>query len=199
MVTLLLVTLLVPAAASAQQSAITNGQIFEAIGLRDGATVCEMGAGDGELTFAAARLVGPAGRVYTSELGGERVKALREKVARSNISQITVVAGDASKTNFPDGGCDALFMRSVYHHFADPAAMNASIAAALKPGARLAIVDFTPPPGSEAPCPADRGKDGMHGITRETLSRELKDAGFEAVSSIGVQRAIMVVVSKQKQ
>ena len=198
MLTLLLVTLLVPAAASGQPSGITNGQIFEAIGLRDGATVCEMGAGDGELTLAAARLVGPAGRVYTSELGDERVKALREKVARSNISQITVVAGDANKTNFPDGGCDALFMRSVYHHFADPAAMNASIAAALKPGARLAIVDFTPPPGSEAACPADRGKDGMHGITAETLSRELKDAGFEAVSSIGVQRAIMVVVSRPK-
>jgi ubiquinone/menaquinone biosynthesis C-methylase UbiE len=195
---LLLVTLLVPATASAQPSGITNGQIFEAIGLRDGATVCEMGAGDGELTLAAARLVGPAGHVYTSELGDERVKALREKVARSNLSQITIVAGDANKTNFPDGGCDALFMRSVYHHFADPAAMNASIAAALKPGARLAIVDFTPPPGSEAACPADRGKDGMHGITAETLSRELKDAGFEAVSSIGVQRAIMVVVSKAR-
>ena len=87
-------------------------------------------------------------------------------------------------------------MRSVYHHFADPAAMNASIATALKPGAHLAIVDFTPPPGSEAACPADRGKDGMHGITAETLARELKDAGFEAVSSINVQRAIMVVVSK---
>lgn len=194
----LLVTALVPVTVSAQGSGITNGQIFEAIGLRDGATVCEMGAGDGELTLAAARLVGPAGRVYTSELGDERVKALREKVARSHTSQITVVAGDANKTNFPDGGCDALFMRSVYHHFADPAAMNASIAAALKPGARLAIVDFTPPPGSEAACPADRGKDGMHGITAETLSRELKDAGFEAVSSIGVQRAIMVVVSLPK-
>jgi ubiquinone/menaquinone biosynthesis C-methylase UbiE len=199
MFALLLVTALVPVRASAQGSGITNAQIFEAIGLRDGATVCEMGAGDGELTLAAARLVGPAGRVYTSELGDERVKALREKVAGSNISHITVVAGDANKTNFPDGGCDALFMRSVYHHFADPAAMNASIAAALKPGARLAIVDFTPPPGSEAACPADRGKDGMHGITAGTLSRELKDAGFEAVSSIGVQRAIMVVVSKQKQ
>jgi len=198
MLALLLVTLLVPAAASAQPPAITNAQIFEAIGLREGATACEMGAGDGELTLAAAQLVGPSGRVYTSELGDERVKALREKVARSNISHITVVAGDANRTNFPDGGCDALFMRSVYHHFADPAAMNASIAAALKPGGRLAIVDFTPPPGSEAACPADRGKDGMHGITREMLSRELKDAGFEAVSSIGVQRAIMVVVSRPK-
>ena len=46
---------------------------------------------------------------------------------------------------------------------------------------------------------ADRGKDGMHGITADTLSRELKDAGFEAVSSIAAERAIMVVVSKPKR
>jgi ubiquinone/menaquinone biosynthesis C-methylase UbiE len=193
---LLLVTLLVPLAASAQGTGITNRQILDAIGARDGGTVCEIGAGDGELTLAAARIVGPAGRVYTSELGDDRLKALGEKIARSDLAQITVVAGDTNKTNFPDSGCDALFMRNVYHHFADPGAMNASIAAALKPGARLAVVDFTPPPGSGATCPADRGKDGTHGITMEALVRELKDAGFEAVSSASVNRAIMVVASK---
>lgn len=195
---LLLVTLLVPAAASAQSSgSITNGQIFTAIGLRDGGTVCEMGAGDGELTLAAAKIVGSQGRVYTSELGDDRVKALRDKVG--SAAQVTVVAGSTVATNFPDAGCDAVFMRNVYHHFADPAAINASIAAALKPGARLAIVDFTPPPGNEAQCPADRGKDGMHGITAETLSREMKEAGFEPVSSeVGDQRWFMVVVAKPR-
>jgi hypothetical protein len=66
----------------------------------------------------------------------------------------------------------------------------------LKPGARLAVVDFTPPPGSEAACPADRGKDGMHGITLDTLSRELKDAGFEPVSAEEMQRALFVVVAR---
>jgi len=202
---LLLVTLLGtcgpygPTAASAQGSGITNAQIFEAIGAQDGATVCEIGAGNGALSLAAAKIVGPQGRVYTSELGDDRVRALRDKVGGSSLAQITVVAGDPVKTNFPDAGCDALFLRNVYHHFADPAAMNASISTALKPGGRLAIVDFSPPPGNEATCPADRGKDGMHGITAETLSREMKDAGFEPVSSnAGAQRWFMVVVSKPK-
>jgi ubiquinone/menaquinone biosynthesis C-methylase UbiE len=198
---LLVVTLFVtgrPLAAWAQSSGISNSQIFDALALREGATVCEMGAGDGELTLAAARLVGTHGRVYTSELGDDRVKALRSKIASANLSQIVVVAGDANKTNFPDQACDALFMRNVYHHFADPPAMNASIAAALKPGGILAVVDFTPPPGNEAACPADRGKDGMHGITSPTLSKELTSAGFEASSSHTSQRAIMVVVSKPK-
>ena len=198
----LFITLLVPAAVSAQGSAqgsaFGNRQIFDAIDARDGSTICEMGAGEGELTIAVARIVGSAGHVYSSELGDDRLRVLRDKVSQSHLEQITVVAGDAKRTNFPDGGCDAVFMRSVYHHFADPPTMNASIGAALKPGGVLAVVDFTPPPGSEAACPADRGKDGMHGITLETLSRELKEAGFELISANASQRAIMVVVSKPK-
>jgi len=195
----LLVTLLIPVVAGAQPSGISDAQIFEALGARAGATVCEMGAGDGDLTLAAARIVGAEGRVYTSELGADRVTTLRRKIDAANLGQITVVAGDATQTNFPDGACDALFMRNVYHHFAEPPKMNAAIALALKPGGILAVVDFTPPPGSEASCPGDRGKDGMHGITSATLARELREAGFQPVSSASAQRAIMVVVSKPKQ
>ena len=198
-VALLLVTVLIPASVAAQGGAISNARLFEAVGVRDGTTVCEIGAGDGALTLAAARVVGSQGRVFTSELGEDRVNALQGKIAGSGLTQITVVSGDPIKTNFPDSACDAVFMRDVYHHFSNPAAMNASIGAALKPGARLAIVDFAPPPGSEAACPADRGKDGMHGITASTLARELADARFEPVSSVTIRRGIMIVVAKPQR
>jgi tRNA A58 N-methylase Trm61 len=194
----LFVTLLVPALAAAQQSGstIATERIFEALGVREGITVCEMGAGDGELSLAAAKAVGRGGRVYTSELGDERVKALRARVASSDLTQITVVEGDPMKTNFPEATCDALFMRNVYHHFTDPSKINASIAASLKPAGRLAIVDFTPPE-KEAERPTDRAKDGMHGVTPETVSREIKEAGFEAVTSeTGARRWFMVVATK---
>jgi ubiquinone/menaquinone biosynthesis C-methylase UbiE len=199
-VSAVLVTLLVPAMAAAWQSgsSIAPEKIFEATGVREGSTVCEMGAGDGELTIAAARAVGGGGRVYSSELGDDRVKALRDKVSASGLPQITVVTGDAVKTNFPDAGCDALFMRNVYHHFSDPAKMDASIATSLKPGGRVAVVDFTPP-DKEAERPEDRGKDGMHGVTPATVSRELKAAGLEPVSSeTGAQRWFMIVSARPK-
>jgi SAM-dependent methyltransferase len=189
-----------PVSAPAQgASTIATPKIFEAIAVKEGLTVCEIGAGSGELSIAAAKLVGPTGRVLTSELGDERVKALQTSIKKSGVEHITVVAGDPVKTNFPDAACDALFMRNVYHHFADPAAMNRSIAAALKPGARYAVVDFTPPPGGEAKEPADRSKDGSHGVGPESVSRELKEAGFEAVTSdTSGQRWFMVVVAKPK-
>ena len=91
-------------------------------------------------------------------------------------------------------------MRNVYHHFADPAAMNRSIADGAQARRDVyAVVDFTPPPGGDAKDPANRGKDGSHGVGPESVSRELKDAGFEAVTSdTSGQRWFLVVVSKAK-
>ncbi len=185
----LVVALLLPAAASAQ--GVATSRIFDALALRPGATVCEVGAGDGELSIAAAARVGSQGRVYTSELGEERIKTLRAKVAdRPNVQVVEAVA---DRTNFPDGACDALFMRNVYHHFASPGPMSASLAASLKPGGRLAIVDFAPP-GAEAPMPADRDQDDMHGVTPESVRRELADAGFVTeTTETGKERWFMVV------
>lgn len=194
---LLLVTLLItPTAQRSSAPSIPTARILEAIGVKEGITVCEMGAGDGELSLIAARTVGSTGRVYTSELGDERVRTLRSRAKESGQSHITVVEGAADRTNFPEETCDALFMRNVYHHFADPSTLNASILASLKPGGRAAVVDFTPP-GKEAERPEDRGKDGMHGVMPETVARELKAAGFEEISSeAGDARWFMVVVRR---
>src|SRR4029450_7234440 len=82
----------------------------------------------------------------------------------------------------PDGGCESVLMRTVYHHFETPVVMNRSIAAALKPGGRVAVVDFGPP-DKEAPKPADRDQDGMHGVTPASLHRELTEAGFQNVAT----------------
>jgi ubiquinone/menaquinone biosynthesis C-methylase UbiE len=197
-VALAFVTTLVTGAVHAQQ-AVETKWIFEAIGVKEGATICEIGAGDGDLTIDAAKIVGATGRIFSSELGDDRVKTLRRKVADSGLEQITVVEGSANRTNFPDATCDGVFMRNVYHHFGDPPTMNASILAALKPGGRLAIVDFSPPK-EEAPTPAERGKDGMHGVTAETVANEAAGAGFETISTKpGNNRWFLVVMQKPAQ
>ena len=161
--------------------------------------MCEVGAGSGELSIAAARVVGPTGRVYSSELGDDRITSLRANIARSGMAQITVVEGAPDRTNFPDAGCDALFMRNVYHHFADPAVMAASIVAALRPGARVAIVDFMPR-GKEAASPADRDESATHGVSAGSVVREMTAAGLTLVrSEDAAQRWFMVVLSKPGQ
>jgi ubiquinone/menaquinone biosynthesis C-methylase UbiE len=190
----LVVALLLPVTAVAQgNGSLATSRIFDALALRNGATVCEVGAGNGELSIAAADRVGERGQVYTSELGDERVTTLRDKVSAAKRPNIQVVEAAADHTNFPDGACDALFMRNVYHHIESPGPMSASLAASLKPGGRLAIVDFTPP-GAEAPMPADRDQDDMHGVTPDSVRRELADAGLIAEKTeTGTGRWFMVV------
>jgi predicted methyltransferase len=73
-------------------------------------------------------------------------------------------------------------MRDVYHHFTRPEDIDRSLLAALKPGGRLAVIDFEPKPGSALPdgVPANRGG---HGIHPETVSSEVAGVGLQMVST----------------
>jgi ubiquinone/menaquinone biosynthesis C-methylase UbiE len=182
-------------AQSAKENAADAELLIKTLEIREGSAVGEIGAGDGTLTFLIAKAVGASGRIYSNELNPSRVKALRSDADKAGHRNVTVVDGREAETNFADACCDAIFMRNVYHHFGDPPAMNASLLKSLKPGGRLAILDFTPPPGGET-VPGHRGDDNHHGITAPTLDKELTAAGFEIVSSSAKGRTVIVVARR---
>ena len=184
---LFVLTVLAPAAARGQGAdaiAADAARLVQALNIRVGSVVAEVGAGDGALTVAIARIVGEQGRVFSTELSkASLVKLVEIEAAAADLKNVTVIEGTPARTNLPEQCCDAIFMRDVYHHFSEPPAMNASVLASLKPGGVLGVLDFGPPPGTESSDPAARGIDGQHGITPATLERELKAAGFEVVST----------------
>ena len=112
--------------------------------LRPGQTVAEIGAGSGWLSVEAAARVTPTGHVYSTELSESRLESIREAVATAGLTNVTVVEAGERDTNLEAGCCDAIFMRRVYHHLSDAPAINGSLHAALKPGGRLVIIEFTP-------------------------------------------------------
>ena len=187
LVTPFVLTLAIIAAPAAAQNAAQNAadaqRVLAALDLRPGSVAAELGAGDGELTVLIAKAVGDTGRVFSNEVNPERVQQISRTVERAGRKNVTVVTGQAKDAGLGEQCCDAVFMRDAYHHFADPEAMNASIMKALKPGGKLAVLDFGPPPGAESPRPEDRDEDGHHGITPATLERELKAAEFEILST----------------
>jgi ubiquinone/menaquinone biosynthesis C-methylase UbiE len=166
--------------------------------LRAGQTVADIGAGGGELTVRLAKQVGPEGRVYATEMASDRMDRIRRRAEDDGLKNVTVIEAHATRTNLPESCCDAIVIRNVYHHFDDPAAMNKSLYASLKPGGQLAIIDFSPNRGRPtATSAANRDQDNSHGVDAETVVKEVTAAGFEqhAVEKSG-DRSFLAVFRK---
>jgi precorrin-6B methylase 2 len=181
----------------AKKEAEASARMIAALEVHEGSIVAEMGAGSGGRTIDIAKQVGATGRVYSTELGDDRIRNLRNAIEKSGAKNVTVLAAHATKTNLDEGCCDALFMEHVYHHFEDPAAMNASIFRTVKPGGRVAVVDFAPRNGGEAADSKDRDQDPHHGVKASTVQAELERAGFEMIKVEKVNEdGFLVVVRK---
>jgi ubiquinone/menaquinone biosynthesis C-methylase UbiE len=156
-------------------------RLVTALHLRPGQTLADIGAGGGQLTVALAREVGAAGRVFATELAQDRLLEIREAARAAGVNNVTVIEAHPTRTNLPEQCCDALIMRRVYHHVGDPRLMNASMRESLKPGGLLAVIDFAPD-SAESVDPGARATGNQHGVTAETVLRELREAGFEEVA-----------------
>ncbi len=153
-------------------------RLVAALGVVAGSHVADVGAGNGAFTLALSKVVGPAGRVYATEIDDGKVADLRQAASRAGATNIEAVTATAADSGLPPACCDALLLRRVYHHFTRPDETLATLFRAARPGARLAVVDFEPGgtlwPAPEG-VPADRRG---HGVGRETVMEEFVRAGF---------------------
>jgi ubiquinone/menaquinone biosynthesis C-methylase UbiE len=161
-------------------------RLGKVMGWKAGQAIADVGAGEGEFGFAAAEAVGETGKVYLTELDKKKLKALQEKVKRRGAKNVAVVQAAERQTNLPDGCCDGIILRRVYHHFTAPEEMDTSLLRSLKPGGLLAVIEFPPRKGlSESDpvkgVPANRGG---HGIPQKILVDELTHAGFAVEQTI---------------
>jgi ubiquinone/menaquinone biosynthesis C-methylase UbiE len=182
--------------ALAQDNAADVARLTDMLRVAPGSVLADIGAGpEALLTIPMAARVGPSGKIYATDIGEMRER-LQQAVRNAGVQNVAVIEGDTSSTNLPADCCDGIFIRNVYHHFADPAAMNASLWKSLKSGGRLAIIDFRPR-SREARSPGDRDDGDQHGVSPETVTRELVRAGFELIASEDrPDRWFFVVVEK---
>jgi predicted methyltransferase len=153
--------------------------------LGPGMTVADLGAGDGSFAVELAAAVGPEGRVYATEIEAEKRETIAAAAEEAGATNLEVREARIDGTNLPEGCCRAIWMRHVYHHLSDPAAVNASVWRALEPGGFFVVVDFPPTWYLRFLAPEGVGESrSRHGIEPADALAELRAAGFTQVAVI---------------
>jgi len=115
---------------------------LEAIGIRRGMVVADVGAGSGFMSFKMAKLVGPPGKVYANDIQPEMLEILRSRAQRNKITNVETVLGTDRDPKLPAATLDLILLVDVYHEFSQPQAMLDRMREALKPNGRLVLLEY---------------------------------------------------------
>ncbi len=116
--------------------------LLAALALRPGMVVADIGAGTGYLSRRMAPAVMPGGKVLAVDVQPEMVSLLQAGVKRSGLTQIEPRLGSEDDVKLPPASVDLAVMVDVYHELAFPHEVMASLMKALKPGGRIAFVEY---------------------------------------------------------
>ena len=150
---------------------------IDALGIKPGQTVADLGAGSGYYSFRVAPLVGPTGKVLAIDIEPAMLEAIVQRAQREHISNVATVRSSAQDPNLAAGSVDLLFMVDVYHELEYPYEMMTKVRAALKPGGRVALIEYR----AEDPEVAIKP---LHKMSERQVRREMQAAGFKHLQTV---------------
>jgi precorrin-6B methylase 2 len=140
--------------------------LVEALGLKEGEHVADIGAGSGYFCWRMARRVGAAGRVYGVDIQPEMLEILSRNMAKREVSNVEPVLGLEADPKLPVGKVDTMLMVDVYHEFGKPHEMMKNMVAALKKGGRIVFVEYR---AEDPKVPIKR----VHKMSEEQVRKEM--------------------------
>ncbi len=144
-----------PGAGSSSIDLIDLDVFFQALGLKPGISVVDLGCGPGDYSIAIAKLVGTEGRVYAVDLWEGCITFLRSEITRQGIVNIEPILADMSKRlPFERESIDACLMATILHDLKDNQSHNETLSEVkrfLKKGGILAVVEFRKMDGPPGP------------------------------------------------
>lgn len=140
--------------------------------IRRGSTVADVGAGSGYYTIRLARIVGPMGKVYASDIQPGMIALIQQNVARAKIDNVVPVLGTIDDPKLPPASIDLAIMVDVYHEFSQPQRMLQRIREALKPDGRLVLLEYRAE-DPNVPILPD------HKMTKAQVKLEVEHEGFK--------------------
>jgi ubiquinone/menaquinone biosynthesis C-methylase UbiE len=140
------------------------------LGLRPTDTVADIGAGTGYFSFRMSKTV-PQGKVYAEDVQPEMLAIIRMRQAKGEGANIITVLGDVADTKLPTGALDLILLVDAYHEFSYPREMGLSMVHALKPGGRIALVEYR---GEDSDVPIKV----LHKMTESQARKEMAALGL---------------------
>lgn len=147
-------------------------EVVEAMGVRSGDIIADIGAGTGYFALPLATAAGPQGKVFAVDAQADMLGHLQQKLNSNGAPNIEMVHAEAEATGLPDASCTVVFLANVWHEFDDRAIVLREARRILKPGGRIAILDWRPDVEREAGPPLD------HRISTAVAVSDLQSAGF---------------------
>ena len=115
---------------------------LEALALKPGMTVADIGAGSGYYTARLARAVGPSGRVYATDIQPGMIELLNRRIAGEALTNVTTVLGGMDDPKLPPKSLDLAIMVDVYHELQQPQLFLQRLKETFKPDGRLVLLEF---------------------------------------------------------
>jgi len=116
--------------------------VLQAMELKPGMTVAEIGAGTGFFSRRIAKVVGPTGKVYAEDIQPQMLDLLKQRAAAEGVQNVIPVLGTETDPKLPARGIDRVLLVDVYHEFQKPEPMLAAIRSCLAPGGTVTLVEY---------------------------------------------------------
>lgn len=146
-------------------------RVMDAIGVKEGMVVAEVGAGRGRYVVHMAARVGSGGLVYANDIDEKKLEYLRHRCQRDSISNVSTILGKVDDPMLPEGKMDVVYVINTYHHLDEPEVLMRNILPSLKQDGVLVIIEHDP---DKYP---DAGPN--HSTPHVQLLKEAQQAGFE--------------------
>jgi len=151
--------------------------VIDALELRGGEVVADLGAGSGFFTFRLAAKVGKAGKVLAVDIQDEMLETLRRRAKALGVTNVQEVKGSETDPKLPASGVDRVLMVDVYHELAYPFEVMTRVREALKPGGRVVFVEYR----KEDPGVPIKE---VHKMSVEQLAKEMKAVGLAQIRTV---------------
>jgi predicted methyltransferase len=144
-------------------------QVVRLLGIKSGMTVADIGAGSGYHVVRLSPIVGPHGRVIAEDIVPEYLRGLRRRVRDLGLRNVVISLGEPHNPRLPANSIDIAILVHMYHEITQPYGLLYNLVPALKPGARVGIVDAYAPTSK-------------HGTPPDLLRCELAAVGYRQIS-----------------